>query len=129
MPLVKTDKFTPSKTLYAVLWETFETDLTVAGSKLATVSYVAASRKSGVQQLTAGLLSTYLQSPTPESFMKTVTASHGPHAQVRWDGEYMWAPNLSLAEMNGWAAKLDPLLENLPAVPAGAEGWYLLTSS
>lgn len=60
-----------------------------------------------------------------EELMLQATTSYGLSPDVKWDGEYMYAPRTSLAKMNEWAKKLDPILDGLPEVPAGYLGWFL----
>jgi hypothetical protein len=51
---------------------------------------------------------------------------HGGTPDYQWDGQYMWAPNATLREMNDAAKMLDPILLGLPGLPADWDGWYSL---
>ena len=89
------------------------------------------SRKSGTVQVSKGILGGYhrsSQGPLPgllEELMALCTHGGGVPA-ARWDGVYMWAPKTPLTEMVELAKELDPILEAIPEVPAGYQGWYKL---
>lgn len=130
---IRAAAYAKSKTLYSLDLSSFE--LTsydheperVSGTR---ITAVWTTSKKGSLQVCKGTLhhSVYREgaAPTLESFMATFDARYGGNPEVRWDGDYMWAPNTTLARMNELAKELDPILNNIPQVPTGYSGWYLI---
>ena len=135
---IEESHYIASKTIYAINWDTFkitEHDREGYKSASAAVDAVWTVRKHGEVQISKGTLHhsfainrTPAEFPSMENFIENFDTRYGGTAVARWDGDYMWAPDTTLADMNALAAELDPMLENIPNVPEGYSGWYRLVA-
>lgn len=127
--------YVKSKTLYALDRSTFEVIRRPSsqeghpGAMSMTVEAIWTASKKGKIQVCYGQLHNFVTNDKPDTyeyFLEDIASNYGGTPFCRWDGEYMWAPNTPLRTMIEWSDDLDPVLNNLPEVPAGFEGWYAL---
>lgn len=115
MPFQKT-AYKKSKTLYALAPESFDNG---------TVDAVWTVTKSGKTTITWGSVTVY-GAADYKDLLELYQTTSGGYAQAKWDGEYMATVYPTpLAEMNELADDLDPMLNDLPNVPEGYDGWYI----
>lgn len=53
-----------------------------------------------------------------------LTTPYGGSVLARWDGKTLWGPDLSPAQVMAEATRLDAVLQALPALPPGFDGWW-----
>jgi hypothetical protein len=114
-------KYAPSRTPYALDLSSFAVDK----RGWASVVAVWVTRKQGRTRVSSGQLRGFRDS-TLTGFMVNFDGRYGGDCKARWDGESLWAPDLSPAEHAAEAARLDVILRGLPEVPDGYDGWYTI---
>lgn len=137
MPIIN-ERFVPSKKNYAINWDSFtitdNRELTPGNFVVsAFADAIWATKKKGVSYISKGVLhSTFYMLPFNHNFgikefcEKFDSRYGGDHVCV-WDGEIMTTKSpIPLQKMVEYSQILDPVIENLPNVPQGYEGWYRL---
>ena len=114
----------PSKKPYALDLSSFRLD----SHGKSTVDSIWVGRKHGETYVCIGHLWGYGHK-TLDEFMANFDSRYGGQPEARWDGDSVWAPEKSYAEVAGYVAQLDPILNALPAVPAGYDGWYSIKAT
>lgn len=133
------DKFLASLALYAIdlssLKRRYE-GITSRGDSLYRymISVVWFRRRHGLDTANAGGLWTYstdLHEEGDESaargfLVDTLTDGRcGAGCRSRWDGERLWSePSVTLAQAEEDAAFLRSMLDAVPQIPAGYDGWW-----
>lgn len=139
MSIVETT-FAPSKKPYAIDWSTFETRESVSrfadGREVAhhipRVRALWVGRKHGTTYVSEGWLVGRLldrdQSATIGSFMTNFDPRYGGDCEARWNGHDLWTQTQkwTIDWVVAQSKRLDEVLQNLPALPAGYDGWYRL---
>jgi len=84
-------------------------------------------RKSGIVSAHLGTLWDYLDEEPADgtAFLTAATdGRYGGRCIARWDGDSLWAPESTWAQMTAYEEFLRPMLDNYPAVPPGYDGWW-----
>lgn len=136
MAITRMKRFAASKKPYAIDWDSFEVDTKEItrsdGSKIdfstVQVNAVWVGRKDGRTYVSAGQLwdSEAVSSMTRDEFMANFDPRYGGRVEARWNGHDLWAPGASFDEVVEWRNELEPVLDGLPEVPQGYDGWYSL---
>ena len=137
MPIIES-KFTPSKKNYAINWESFkiESNQELAPDNFyvfATVEAVWVTKKKGISYISKGsLFSNFYMLPANhlfgiKEFKENFDSRYGGDHICVWDGEIMTTKSpIPLKEMIEYSETLNPIIEDLPNVPQGYDGWYRL---
>lgn len=123
--MIRTERFRLSDRPYAVDLSS----LTVNTYGCHQVDAMWFRRRRGVTVACAGDLHTGLYGePAPvdaRDFLTRYTdGRHGGHAAARWDGNNLWAPEMSKDEQDRYYELLKPMLDAYPEVPYGFDGWW-----
>lgn len=135
MPLTQMPYPHPSKRPYAIDPATFRTDM--PGLRK-VVDAIWLGRKNGATTVSEGVLSLWWShrdgrsngTETLAEAVDNVDPRYGGDAMVRWDGTHLWVnprQPLTPTEQSVVIARLDSILQTLPNLPSGYDGWYRLT--
>lgn len=129
------EKFNFSAFFYAVDFTSLSTKNVSSRplQPLHRVSYPAVwfKRKNGVTTAVKGYLWDYVENvdmndhaAVEEEFKTNFDGRYGGHAQFRWDGANMWAPEQDFTTVAATQQELDQYLTAFPAIPTNYTGWY-----
>ena len=119
---MKRISYAPSKTPYAIDWSRFESD----SKGWARVPAIWVTRKDGVTRISEG----HLQDLGPKAvdeFIERLDGRYGGRCDSRWDGYSLWTfEPASPDEVAEISDRLDAILESLPEIPEGYDGWWTI---
>lgn len=132
MPLIRTSSAAPSRRPYAIDRDSFRKVEDQAYPRF-EIDAIWLGRKNGATTISMGTLGLWWHNrpanPSLDECIAKCDSRYGGDPFAVWNGTHLWVDPrrpMTLRDQGSWAQLLDEILSQVPVVPTGWDGWYLL---